>query len=105
VRGRISMMEETRLLQELEEIAERLSIAVRYDDFIGMDFKVKGGLCKLRGRNFIIMDRRAPIGERIDLLVRVLRRFDLSSVFLRPYIRSIIGESAESQGKGTLENA
>jgi hypothetical protein len=100
VRGRISMMEETRLLQELEEIAERLSIAVRYDDFIGMDFKVKGGLCKLRGRNLIIMDRRAPIGERIDLLVRVLRRFDLSSVSTRPYIRLII-EGSEGQDEGT----
>ena len=97
-------MEENRLLQELEEIAEKLSIAVRYDDLMGMDFKVEGGLCKLRGRNVIIMDRRMPHGEKIDLLVRALRQFDLSSVSMRPYIRLIIGEAAGSQGKGTLEN-
>jgi hypothetical protein len=41
-------MEEKRLLQELEEIAEKLSIAVQYDDLLGMDFNVQGGLCKLR---------------------------------------------------------
>lgn len=99
MKDRISKMEETRLLQELEEIAERLSIVVRYDDLMGMDFNVKGGLCKLRGRNLVIMDRRAPIGERIDLLVRVLRRFDLSSVSTRPYIRLII-DGSESKDKG-----
>jgi hypothetical protein len=97
-------MEENRLLQELEEIAEKLSIAVHYDDLMGMDFKIKGGLCKLRGKHVIIMDRRTPLTERVDLLVGALRQFDLSSVFIRPYIRSIIGESAESQGKGTREN-
>jgi hypothetical protein len=97
-------MEENSLLQELEEIAEKLSIVVQYDDLMGMDFKIKGGLCKVRGKHVIIMDRRTPATERIDLLVRALRQFDLSSVFIRPYIRSIVGESTESQGKGTLEN-
>ena len=92
-------MEENRLLQELEEIAEKLSIAVRYDDLMGMDFKVKGGLCKLRGRNVIIMDRRAPLRERIDLLARTLRQFDLSSIFTRPYIRLIIGDDPGSEDK------
>ena len=92
-------MEENRLLQELEEIAEKLSIAVRYDDLMGMDFKVEGGLCKLRGRNVIIMDRRMPHGERIDLLVRALRQFDLSSVSMRPYIRLIIGDDSGSEDK------
>jgi hypothetical protein len=92
-------MEENRLLQELEEIAEKLSIAVRYDDLTEMDFKVKGGLCKLRGRNVIIMDRRAPLRERIDLLARTLRQFDLSSIFTRPYIRLIIGDDPGSEDK------
>ena len=97
-------MEENRLLQELEEIAEKLSIAVQYDDLMGMEFKIRGGLCKLRGKHVIIMDRRTHPTERIALLVGALRQFDLSSVFIRPYIRSIIGEAAGSQGKGTLEN-
>ena len=90
-------MEENRLLQELEEIAEKLSIAVRYDDLMGTDFKVKGGLCRLRGENVIIMDRRTPSRERIDLLVRALSQFDLSSISTRPYIRLIIGDNSESK--------
>jgi hypothetical protein len=99
VEDKVSRMEENRLLQELEEIAEKLSIAVRYDDLTEMDFKVKGGLCKLRGRNVIIMDRRAPLRERIDLLARTLRQFDLSSIFTRPYIRLIIGDDPGSEDK------
>ena len=90
-------MEEKRLLQELEEIAEKLSIAVQYDDLLGMDFNVKGGLCKLRGKNVIILDRRTPPRERIDLLARALRQFDLSPIFMKPYIRLIIGDGSETQ--------
>jgi hypothetical protein len=60
-----------------------------------MDFKIKGGLCKLRGKPVIIMDRRTPLTERVALLVGALRQFDLSSVFIRPYIRSIIGERSD----------
>lgn len=98
-------MEENRLLQELEEIAEKLSIAVQYDDLMGMDFKIKGGLCKLRGKHVIIMDRRTPLTERVDLLVGALRRFDLSSLFIKPYIRSMIGEGSEGQDKGNVEGS
>ena len=98
-------MEENRLLEDLEEIAEKLSIDVQYDDLMEADFKVKGGLCKLRGRHVIIMDRRTPPKERIELLARALRQFDLSSLFIKPYIRSIIGEGSESQDKRNLEES
>jgi hypothetical protein len=97
-------MEEKRLLQELEEIAEKLSIAVQYDDLLGMDFNVKGGLCKLRGKNVIILDRRTPPRERIDLLARALSQFDLSSISMKPYVRLIIGDGSETQDKGTRRN-
>ena len=97
-------MEEKRLLQELEEIAEKLSIAVQYDDLLGMDFNVTGGLCKLRGKNVIILDRRTPPRERIDLLARALSQFDLSSISMKPYVRLIIGDGSETQDKGTRRN-
>ena len=97
-------MEEKRLLQELEEIAEKLSIEVQYDNLLGMDFNVQGGLCKLRGKNVIILDRRTPPRERIDLLARALRQFDLSSISMKPYVRLIIGDGSETQHKGTQRN-
>jgi hypothetical protein len=105
LRDKIFIMEENRLLEDLEEIAEKLSIDVQYDDLMAGDFTVRGGLCKLRGRHVIIMDRRAPPPERIEILVRALRQFDLSSLFIKPYIRSIIGEGPESQDKGNLEKS
>ena len=71
---------------------------------MGMDFKVKGGLCNLRGQNVIIMDRRMPPRERIDLLVRVLNQFDLSPIFMKPYVRLIIEDGSETQDKGTRRN-
>lgn len=90
-------MKENRLLQELEVIAEKLSISTRYDDLTGTDVKVRGGLCKLRGRNVIILDRRTPLTKRIDLLVRALRQFDLSGISTRPYIRRILEDGSLSR--------
>jgi hypothetical protein len=96
-------MEENQLLQELESIAEKLSISVRYDDLMGADFKVKGGLCKLKGENVIIMDKKMPPRERIDLLVRALSQFDLSPIFIKPYIRHLIGDDSRERDTGTPE--
>jgi hypothetical protein len=96
-------MEEKQLLQELEAIAEKLSIAVRYDDLMGGDFKVTGGLCKLKGESVIIMDRRMSPRERIDLLIRGLTQFDLSAIFVKPYIRLLIGDDSRERDTGAPE--
>ncbi len=93
-------MDENRLLQDLEAIAEKLSITIRYDDLTGGDFKVQGGLCKLKGMNVIIMDRRMSPRERIDLLVRALTQFDLSPIFIKPYIRLLMGDDSRERDPG-----
>lgn len=96
-------MEENQLIQELEAIAETLSISVRYEDLMEADFKVKGGLCKLKGENVIIMDKKIPLRERIDLLVRALNQFDLSPIFIKPYIRHLLGDDSRDRDTGTPE--
>jgi hypothetical protein len=96
-------MDENRLLRDLEAIAETLSITVRYDDLAGGEFKVKGGLCKLKGKNVIIMDRRMSPRERIDLFVRALTQFDLSSIFIKPYIRLLMGDDSRERDPGKTE--
>ena len=46
-------MDSTTLLQEFEDLAERMSIRVRYGKLDG-----DGGLCRYRGRYHIVINKR-----------------------------------------------
>lgn len=73
------------ILQELETLAERLSVEVRYDDLEG-----RGGLCRYGGKWHLIISRSLSAEERIEVLARELVRFPLDNVFVLPRIRAII---------------
>lgn len=46
-----------------------------------------GGLCRLRDRLVLIVDRRAPPAEQAGVLLDALATLDLGSVFVPPAIR------------------
>ena len=78
-------MDDSILLQELETLAERLDIEVRYDDFEG-----RGGLCHYGGRSYLIVNHELNTGARVHLLCRALSRLPLDTVFIRPQVREQI---------------
>lgn len=78
-------MESTTLLQEFEDLAERMSIRVRYGKLDG-----DGGLCRYRGRYHIVINKRLDTDSRINLLGRAFSEFPLENVFLIPAVRDAI---------------
>lgn len=78
-------MDDHLLLQELESLAERLSVHVRYDRMDGL-----GGLCRYRGELYLIINRALPTPERIRLFVRELSKFPLDDIYLRPQVRELL---------------
>ena len=78
-------MEETIILQELENLVEDLGIEIRYDDFEG-----RGGLCRYGGKICLIVNRALSSSERIHLLAAALARFPLDDVFIRPQVRELL---------------
>lgn len=83
-------MVEARLLQQLEELAERLGVKVLYESLDQQEFVVKSGTCTLRGQLVAIIDRHLTPGDRIRVLADCLSRFDLSTVYLVPAVRELI---------------
>ena len=83
-------MVEARLLQQLEELAERLGVKVLYERLDQQEFVVKSGTCTLRGQLVVIIDERLTPGDRIRVLADCLSRFDLSTVYLVPAVRELI---------------
>ena len=82
-------MDESILLQELETLAEELSVEVRYEAFEG-----RGGLCRYGGKTYLILNDELDVGERVNLFCHALARLPLDAVFIRPQVRERIAECA-----------
>lgn len=84
------------LLSQLEELAERVGITVRYENMNGENSPGSGGLCRLKGEYVLIVHSRAALREKIRVMARALRQFDLNGIYLRPVLRELLEESEES---------
>jgi hypothetical protein len=61
------------LLQELITEAKKLNIQVRTEKLLReVGYRTHSGRCRLRGHDFIIIDRDAPLGDQVDLLAAEL---------------------------------
>lgn len=78
-------MDSATLLQEFEDLAERMSISIRYGKLDG-----EGGLCRYRDEYHIVINKRLETDARIEVMSRIFAQFPLDDVFLIPAIREAI---------------
>lgn len=76
-------------LSELEKLASELDVDVSYEPMGGLVQGV-GGLCRLRGRYRIIIDRKLKPPERLQVVADALRRFDTDEHFVSPQVRRLL---------------
>ena len=87
-----SAMDNQQVLQELEQIAARLGVTVRYEEG---DFN--GGLCRIKSDRVIIINKKYSEEKRIVLLARELSALDLNDVYILPQLRELILKEAENE--------
>jgi len=78
------------ILGQLEALAENLGLEVRYEGMDGETSFPSGGLCRVKDRYFIIVNKAAAPGDKIQTLARALKRFDLGRVYMKPALRELI---------------
>jgi len=83
-------MESRRVLEYLEDLAERLDVEIVYERLGEEEFSAGGGLCKVKGVYKIFVDRSESIERRIEILTRALSSFDTEEVYLLPFVREIL---------------
>ncbi len=76
-------------LTELEALAGELEVDVSYEPMAGLVQGI-GGLCRVRGRYRIIVDRRLKPPERLQVVADALRRFDTEEHFVSPQVRKLL---------------
>jgi len=80
-----------RLVDELAEAAKRVGIEVRREKIMReVGYRVRGGPCRLRDQDLIILDREQAPADQIEVLAEALRARDLEQVYLSPAARRIL---------------
>lgn len=78
-------------LDDLEQVAQALSIKVSYDDLKTS----RGGACRVKETRRIIINKHLPAAEKVNLLARELSAFDLDGVEVPDKILKKIHHEAE----------
>lgn len=77
----------TRRLEDLHTAANKLNIEVVLRNLTDPEFPASSGLCKIQGRDVIFLDRSLPPAQQIEVLIEILKQFDLDTIFLADWIR------------------
>lgn len=86
-------MKRERMLQELEQAAEALGLRVSYERL--SPEANPGGLCRVNGEYRVLVDRHAPVVDRVNVLLGAVARFSTEDVFLSPEVREAVQLRAE----------
>ena len=80
-------MKDELLLSQLEDLANKLGIAIRHFKFIRDESSGRGGLCRIRGEYVLFIDSLATTKEKILVTIEALKQFDLGEIEIKPLIR------------------
>ena len=80
-------MTKEELLIQLEELAGRLNIQIKYESKNNEDPSTFGGFCRIKDQPITIVHSKASIGRKIEILTEALRRFDIDELYLLPALR------------------
>lgn len=78
------------ILRALEDLAEKLSVRIRYDELKAFEFRVQDGVCTVKGESQVFIDRKKRTWEKVQILARELEKFDLDTVYVPPFLREKI---------------
>ena len=87
------LMNEDVLLNQLEDLAEKLGILVRDENISIEESSSTGGLCRIEGKYVLILNSKATVKEKYQVMIKALQQFDLSGIYIKPVIRELLEEN------------
>lgn len=87
-------MTHDQLLKELEDLAEKSSISLRYEKG---DFD--GGYCVLKAERIIVLNKRLVPQKRTSVLAQALAEVGIEEVYLKPAVREFIEDELAKASK------
>lgn len=81
---------ERALLDGLSDVARKVGVEVRHGHLQARGVRSIGGACRVGEQWMVLIDRRLPTAEQVDLLATELKRFPLDEIFVPPALRDLI---------------
>ena len=93
---KVPLLKNEALLNQLEELAGKLGITVRYERMNVEDSSGAGGLCRMGGKYILLVHSRLNAREKIQVMAKALKGFDFSEIYLKPALRELLEHSKET---------
>jgi len=79
------------LCEELKELAAKLGLQVREEILLReVGYRVRSGLCRVRGESVLFIDRHLAPGDRLEVLLAAVEGRDLESHYVSPALRRLL---------------
>ena len=82
-------------LEDLKAVASKISIEIECRNLKDEEFRFQSGLCKVNGKDLIILDNYLSKSEQIAIVIKTLKNFNLDNLFVAPWIRERLEESVQ----------
>jgi hypothetical protein len=80
-----------RILAQLEDLARRTGHKISYGDLKFAGLRLKAGQCLFKGQPWIVMDRRQPFDDQVDVFREALADLNVGGMELEPETRKALG--------------
>ena len=90
-------MEDQALFEELKLMFEKLGVELREQALESDAGRAKSGMTSVYSQKIFYLDQALELGGKIKVMIAALAGFDLSGVFVSPYLRSRIEEVNEKK--------
>ncbi|HEY6418079.1 MAG TPA: hypothetical protein VIX59_03665 [Candidatus Binataceae bacterium] len=80
-----------KIVDELADAAAQVGLEVRREKILReVGYRTRGGACRLREKDLVIIDREQPAAEQLEVLAEALSSRDLEAVYLSPAARRVL---------------
>jgi len=74
-------------LEDLKDTARKLSIEILFADLSDPEIPAQSGICKVRGEDLIVVDKRLSAPRQIEVILNIFQQFDWDDVYIASWIR------------------
>lgn len=83
-------MRQKQIIEEMALLAEKLGLNIKFDEFDG-----RGGWCRVKDSQRIIINKRLGPQEQIKILSQILAGYQIEEQSMAPKIRQLIEDARE----------
>lgn len=83
-------MKPEQILVELKNLSEKLNISISEQSFRKTGIKVRSGFCKVKGKNYFIVDKDLSIQKKNELIAEYFSNLNYENIYIIPTVRDFI---------------